>query len=146
MGLTPLRRPWRARVVDVTGEQEAWVPEVGTIGLDIAKVLEFFAGKRLCLWRWGGLQQTPITRPESVLDWAIRPLVRSDRRTTALMAKRSVRRLSGRTYGFVAVKSVTAQANAVVFGGGPRDLLVRQRTPAIDAVREHLGEYGADGQ
>jgi transposase len=44
------------------------------------------------------------------------------------------------TMRFVAVKSVTAQANAVVFRG--RDLLVRQRTQAINALRGHLGEYG----
>jgi hypothetical protein len=41
---------------------------------------------------------------------------------------------------FVAVKSETAQANAVVFRA--RDLLVRQRTQAINALRGHLGEYG----
>jgi transposase len=41
---------------------------------------------------------------------------------------------------FVSVKSETAQANAVVFRA--RDLLVRQRTQAINALRGHLGEYG----
>ena len=41
---------------------------------------------------------------------------------------------------FVAVKSEVAQANAVVFRA--RDLLVRQRTQAINALRGHLGEYG----
>ncbi len=41
---------------------------------------------------------------------------------------------------FVAVKSEAAQANAVVFRA--RDLLVRQRTQAINALRGHLGEYG----
>jgi transposase len=41
---------------------------------------------------------------------------------------------------FVAVKSKAAQANAVVFRA--RDLLVRQRTQAINALRGHLGEYG----
>ena len=44
------------------------------------------------------------------------------------------------TMRFVAVKSETAQANAVVFRA--RDLLVRQRTQAINALRGHLGEYG----
>jgi transposase len=44
------------------------------------------------------------------------------------------------TMRFVAVKSVRAQANAVVFRA--RDLLVRQRTQAINALRGHLGEYG----
>ena len=41
---------------------------------------------------------------------------------------------------FVAVKSEAAQANAVVFRA--RDLLVRQRTQAINSLRGHLGEYG----
>src|SRR6516165_4983163 len=44
------------------------------------------------------------------------------------------------TMRFVSVKSETAQANAVVFRA--RDLLVRQRTQAINALRGHLGEYG----
>jgi transposase len=41
---------------------------------------------------------------------------------------------------FVSVKSEAAQANAVVFRA--RDLLVRQRTQTINALRGHLGEYG----
>src|SRR3712207_193092 len=44
------------------------------------------------------------------------------------------------TMRFVAVKSEAAQANAVVFRA--RDLLVQQRTQAINAIRGHLGEYG----
>ena len=42
--------------------------------------------------------------------------------------------------GFVAVKSEQAQAAAVVFR--TRDLLVRQRTQAINALRGHLAEFG----
>lgn len=41
---------------------------------------------------------------------------------------------------FVAVKSEDQQANAVVFRA--RDLLVRQRTQLINALRGHLTEYG----
>lgn len=44
------------------------------------------------------------------------------------------------TMRFVAVKSETAQASAVVFRA--RDLLVRQRTQIINALRGHLAEYG----
>src|ERR1051325_216938 len=44
------------------------------------------------------------------------------------------------TMRFVAVKSEATQANAVVFRA--RDLLVRQPTQAINAVRGHLTEYG----
>jgi transposase len=41
---------------------------------------------------------------------------------------------------FVAVKSEVAQASCLVFRA--RDLLVRQRTQIINAVRGHLTEYG----
>jgi transposase len=41
---------------------------------------------------------------------------------------------------FVPVKSEAQQANAVVFRA--RDLLVRQRTQRINALRGHLAEYG----
>lgn len=41
---------------------------------------------------------------------------------------------------FVAIKSEEQQASALVFR--TRDLLVRQRTQLINAVRGHLTEYG----
>ncbi|MBP2238989.1 transposase [Sinorhizobium kostiense] len=41
---------------------------------------------------------------------------------------------------FIAIKSENAQASAVVFRA--RDLLVRQRTQVINALRSHLAEYG----
>jgi transposase len=44
------------------------------------------------------------------------------------------------TMRFVAVKSAEAQAGALVFR--TRDLLVRQRTQIINALRGHLTEYG----
>lgn len=44
------------------------------------------------------------------------------------------------TMRFVAVKSEDQQANAVAFR--TRDLLVRQRTQVINALRGHLAEYG----
>lgn len=42
---------------------------------------------------------------------------------------------------FVAVKNEAQQANSVVFRA--RDLLVRQRTQCINALRGHLAEYGS---
>src|SRR3712207_7599497 len=45
------------------------------------------------------------------------------------------------TMRFAAAKSEQAQAAAVVFR--TRDLLVRQRTQAINALRGHLAEFGA---
>jgi transposase len=44
------------------------------------------------------------------------------------------------TMRFVAVKSVETQAAAVIFR--TRDLLVRQRTQLINALRGHMGEFG----
>ena len=44
------------------------------------------------------------------------------------------------TMRFVAVKSAEAQASALIFR--TRDLLVRQRTQIINALRGHLTEYG----
>lgn len=44
------------------------------------------------------------------------------------------------TMRFVSVKSETAQASAMVFRA--RELLVRQRTQLINALRGHLGELG----
>ncbi len=44
------------------------------------------------------------------------------------------------TMRFVAVKSETVQASALVFR--TRDILVRQRTQITNAVRGHLAEYG----
>jgi transposase len=44
------------------------------------------------------------------------------------------------TMRFVSVKSDLTQANAVVFR--TRDLLIRQRTQLINAVRGHLSEFG----
>ncbi len=42
---------------------------------------------------------------------------------------------------FVAVKSEQTQAAAIVFG--TRDLLIRQRTQIINALCEHLSEFGS---
>jgi transposase len=44
------------------------------------------------------------------------------------------------TMRFVAVKSAEQQAAAIVFRA--RDLLVRQRTQTINAIRGHLAEFG----
>lgn len=44
------------------------------------------------------------------------------------------------TMRFVAVKSVAKQASAMIFK--TRDLMVRQRTQTINALRGHMAEYG----
>src|SRR5215472_3781687 len=159
-------------VAVVTTEQEASVSEVSTIGLDLAKhvfqahgadasgevvfrkrlrrekVLEFFAGQPACL--------VAMEACSSAHHWArelarlghvvrlipptyVKPFVKRQKNDTA-DAEAICEAAQRPTMRFVAVKSETAQANAVVFRA--RDLLVRQRTQAINALRGHLGEYG----
>src|SRR6516164_6751799 len=55
------------------------------------------------------------------------------------MPRRSAKQRSGRACGFLAVKSEQQQAAGLVFR--TRDLLVRQRTQLINAIRGHLTEY-----
>lgn len=146
--------------------------EVSTIGLDLAKhvfqahgadasgrvvfrerlrrerVLEFFAGERACV--------VAMEACSSAHHWArelarlghtirlippayVKPFVKRQK-NDATDAEAICEAAQRPTMRFVAVKSVTAQANAVVFRA--RDLLVRQRTQAINALRGHLGEYG----
>ncbi|MGI9355159.1 MAG: hypothetical protein ACR2PF_08385 [Rhizobiaceae bacterium] len=44
------------------------------------------------------------------------------------------------TMRFVAVKSAEKQASGIALR--TRDLLVRQKTQTINAIREHLAEFG----
>ena len=146
--------------------------EVSTIGLDLAKhifqahgadtsgqvvfrkrlrrekVLEFFAGQPACV--------VAMKACSSAHYWArelarlghivrlippayVKPFVKRQKNDAA-DAEAICEAAQRPTMRFVAVKSATAQANAVVFRA--RDLLVRQRTQAINALRGHLGEYG----
>jgi transposase len=146
--------------------------EVITIGLDLAKsvfqahgadgsgavvfrkklrrgqVLEFFAGQPRCLvameacagghyWarEIGALgHQTRLIPPAYV-----KPFVKRQKNDTAdaeAICEASLRP----TMRFVTPKSAEAQAAGTVFRA--RDLLVRQRTQLINALRGHLAEYG----
>src|SRR5918998_1785570 len=153
-------------------EREASVEEVSTIGLDLAKnvfqargasasgavvfrkklrreqVLTFFAGQPRCLvameacassHHWdraiGELGHSVRLIPPAY----VKPFVKRQKNDAA-DAEAICEAAQRPTMRFVAVKSEAAQANAVVFRA--RDLLVRQRTQAINALRGHLGEYG----
>ena len=145
--------------------------EVSTIGLDLAKrvfqahgadasgkvvfrklrreqVLAFFAGRPACM--------VAMEACSSAHYWAraigelghtvrliapayIKPFVKRQKNDST-DAEAICEAAQRPTMRFVSVKSETAQANAVVFRA--RDLLVRQRTQAINALRGHLGEYG----
>jgi transposase len=112
------------------------------------KVLEFFAGKPVCL--------VAMEACSSAHHWArelarlghvvrlippayVKPFVKRQKNDAA-DAEAVCEAAQRPTMRFVAVKSETAQANAVVFRA--RDLLVRQRTQAINALRGHLGAEG----
>jgi transposase len=159
-------------VAFVTTEQEASVSEVSTIGLDLAKhvfqahgadasgkvvfrkrlrrekVLEFFAGTPACMVAMEACSSAhhwarELTRLGHIVRLIppayVKPFVKRQKNDAA-DAEAICEAAQRPTMRFVAVKSETAQANAVVFRA--RDLLVRQRTQAINALRGHLGEYG----
>ena len=113
------------------------------------QLLAFFAGQPRCVvameacagahyWarEISGLGHDGPADPAG-LRQAVREAAEERRRP---MPRRSARRRSGPTMRFVAAKSAEAQAAAVVFR--TRDLLVRQRTQMINALRGHLAEFG----
>jgi transposase len=148
------------------------VGEVSTIGLDIAKhvfqahgadasgavvfrkrlrraqVLEFLATQRPCVvaleacagaHHWGReigrLGHTVRLIPPAY----VKPFVKRQKNDAA-DAEAICEAAQRPTMRFVAVKSEEAQAAALVFR--TRDLLVRQRTQMINALRGHFAEFG----
>jgi transposase len=153
-------------------QKEAAVSNVRTIGLDLAKhvfqahgadeagevafrkrlrrdkVLEFFASQPRCLVAMeacGGAHHW--AREISKLGHEVRlipasyvkPFVKRQKNDMA-DAEAICEAAQRPTMRFVAVKSAEQQASAVVFRA--RDILVRQRTQLINALRGHLAEYG----
>ncbi|MEY9391731.1 transposase [Bradyrhizobium diazoefficiens] len=153
-------------------KEEASVNEVSTIGLDLAKhvfqahgadaggvvvfrkqlrrdnVLAFFAQQPACLvameacasaHHWareiGKLGHAVRLIPPSY----VKPFVKRQKNDMA-DAEAICEAAQRPTMRFAAVKSEDQQASAVVFRA--RDLLVRQRTQIINALRGHLAEYG----
>jgi transposase len=152
--------------------REASVSEVITVGLDIAKhvfhahgadgrgraifskrisrrnLLDFFAAQPSCtvaLEACGGAhhwarQLTQLGHEVRLIPPAyVKPFVKRQKNdaTDAEAICEAAQRPSMR---FVAVKSEQQQAAGLVFR--TRDLLVRQRTQLINAIRGHLTEYG----
>src|SRR3954449_6946620 len=152
--------------------EEASMNQVSTVGLDLAKYIFQLHGadsagavvfrKKL---RRGQLLAFLATLPPctvameacgSAHDWGreiaklghtvklispayVKPFVKRQKNDRA-DAEAVCEAAQGPTMRFVALKSEDTQAAAVVFR--TRDLLVRQRTQAINALRGHLAEFG----
>lgn len=116
--------------------------------LSRAKLLSFFAAAPKCL--------VAMEACASARHWArqigelghevrliapiyVKPFVKRNKNDAA-DAEAIAEAASRPTMRFVAVKSVEKQAAGVAFK--TRDLLVRQRTQTINAVRGHMAEYG----
>ena len=146
--------------------------EVTTIGLDIAKnvfhaygadasgralfsrkisrtkLLEFFSRQPRCLVALeacGGAHHwarelTLLGHEVKLIPPAyVKPFVKRNK-NDAVDAEAICEAAQRPTMRFVAIKSEAQQASALVFR--TRDLLVRQRTQLINAIRGHLTEYG----
>jgi transposase len=146
--------------------------EISTIGLDIAKnvfhahgadasgralfsrkisrtkLLEFFAKQPRCLvaleacagaHHWGR-ELTLLGHQVKLIPPAyVKPFVKRQK-NDAVDAEAICEAAQRPNMRFVAIKSAEQQAAALVFR--TRDLLVRQRTQLINAIRGHLAEYG----
>src|ERR671919_907333 len=151
---------------------EASMGQASTIGLDIAKwvfqahgadatgrvvfrkrlvrakVLEFFAGQPPCLValeacggaHYWAREIAKLGHTVRLIPPAyVKPFVKRHKNDAA-DAEAICEAAQRPTMRFVALKSADTQAAAVVFR--TRDLLVRQRTQAINALRGHLAEFG----
>ncbi|PDT76527.1 IS110 family transposase [Sinorhizobium sp. BJ1] len=148
------------------------MPEVTTIGLDIAKnvfhaygaderghvlfskklsrgkVLDFFAAQPVCTvaleacggaHHWGRELMDMGHTVRLIPPAYVKPFVKRNK-NDAVDAEAICEAAQRPNMRFVAVKSEEQQAAALVFR--TRDLLVRQRTQLINAIRGHLTEYG----
>lgn len=146
--------------------------EVTTIGLDIAKsvfhahgadasgrplfsrkisrtkLLEFFAKQPRCLVAleacggahyWARELTLLGHRVKLIPPAYVKPFVKRNK-NDAVDAEAICEAVQRPNMRFVAIKSEEQQASALVFR--TRDLLVRQRTQLINAIRGHLTEYG----
>jgi transposase len=160
MGWTPRRRHQCAKVEE-HHLRDASVSKVITIGLDIAKHV-FHAhgvdGRGLACWSSSQLPSCTVALEAcgGAHHWArqltelgheirlippayVKPFVKRQK-NDAVDAEAICEAAQRPSMRFVAVKSEEQQAAGLVFR--TRDLLVRQRTQLINAVRGHLTEYG----
>lgn len=113
-----------------------------------AKLLPFLSSQAPCLvvleacgssHHWGREIQALGHDVRLIAPAYVKPFVKRQKNDMA-DAEAIAEAASRPTMRFVAVKSVAKQASAMVFK--TRDLLVRQRTQTVNALRGHLTEYG----
>ena len=113
-----------------------------------AKVLGFFADQLPCLVAleacggahyWGREISKLGHKVKLIPPKYVKPFVKRQKNDAA-DAEAICEAVQRPAMRFVAIKSEAAQASALVFR--TRDLLVRQRTQLINALRGHLTEYG----
>jgi transposase len=142
IGLDIAKQVFHAHGVDASGRQ------VFSRRIVRRKVLEFFAGQPRCLvaleacggshhWARELIRLGHDVRliPPSY----VKPFVKRHKNDAA-DAEAICEAAQRPNMRFVAIKSEEQQASALVFR--TRDLLVRQRTQAINALRGHMAEYG----
>src|SRR3954451_5969899 len=142
IGLDIAKRVFQAHGADATGRV------VFRKRLVRAKVLEFFAGQPRCLvaleacggahyWarELARLGHTVRLMPPAY----VKPYVKRGK-TDAVDAEAICEAVTRPTMRFVPAKTEAQQAAAVQLR--TRELLVRQRTQAVNALRAHLAEYG----
>ncbi|MER9083107.1 IS110 family transposase [Mesorhizobium sp. M0895] len=116
--------------------------------LSRAKVLDFFAAQPPCTvameacggaHHWGRELMALGHDVRLIPPAYVKPFVKRQK-NDAVDAEAICEAAQRPTMRFVAVKSEEQQASALVFR--TRDLLVRQRTQLVNAIRGHLTEYG----
>ena len=117
--------------------------------LSRGRLLAFFAAPAALRGGDGGLRRRASLGPRAGQRWAttvrlippayVKPFVKRQKNDVA-DAEAICEAAQRPTMRFVPVKSAEQQASGVVFRA--RDLLVRQRTQIINALRGHLAEYG----
>jgi transposase len=142
IGLDIAKRVFQAHGADSAGN------EVFRKKLARDKVLMFLASQPRCVvaleacgsaHHWGREIAKLGHRVKLIAPKYVKPFVKRQKNDAA-DAEAICEAAQRPTMRFVAVKSAEAQASALVFR--TRDLLVRQRTQMINALRGHLTEYG----
>ena len=142
IGLDIAKRTFQAHGADASGRV------VFRKKLARAKVLEFFASLPPCVVAmeacggahyWAREIAKLGHEAKLIAPKYVRPFVKRQKNDAA-DAEAICEAAQRPTMRFVSVKSEAAQASALVFR--TRDLLVRQRTQIINALRGHLTEYG----